>query len=71
MIDLTNRRMETVPTSEYAERFIGGIGTASKIIWDKMELEAGALEPDNHLILSTGPLTGTAVPGSGRFELMA
>ncbi len=71
MIDLTKRLIETVPTSEYAERFIGGIGTASEIIWDKMDLEAGALEPDNHLILSTGPLTGTAAPGSGRFELMA
>ncbi len=71
MVDLTKRRMETVPTLDYSERFIGGIGTASKIIWDKMEPETKALEPDNHLVFSTGPLTGTAAPGSGRFELMA
>lgn len=71
MIDLSSGNMETVPTSHYAERFIGGIGTASKIIWDKMEAEAGALDPDNLLIFSTGPLTGTGAPTSGRFELMA
>ena len=70
-VDLTARRMETVPTAEYSERFIGGIGTAAKIIWDKMALETGALDPDNMLVLSTGPLTGSCAPGSGRFELMA
>jgi len=71
MVDLTRRKMEMIPTSTVADRFIGGIGTASKIIWDRMDPNTGALEPNNHLVLSTGPLTGAGAPGSGRFELMA
>jgi aldehyde:ferredoxin oxidoreductase len=71
LIDLSERRIETVSSSDYAGGFIGGIGTASKIIWDRVDLQVKALEPENHLIFSTGPLTGTAAPASGRFELMA
>ena len=70
VIDLSTGHIEIVPTSAYAERFIGGIGIASKILWDRMDPDAGALSPDNCLIFSTGPLTGTAAPASGRFELM-
>ena len=70
-VDLTNRKWSVEPTETYAERFIGGIGIGSKIYWDEVEADVGALDPENKLILAPGPLTGTSVPGSGRFELVS
>ncbi len=35
-VDLSSRKITTVPTSEYAERFLGGRGIAAKIYWDEV-----------------------------------
>lgn len=54
-----------MPTSDYADRFVGGRGIAAKIYWDEVPPEVGALDPDNRLIFMTGPLCGfTGLSGS-------
>jgi len=67
--DLTNRTLTTVDTEEYVPKYIGGIGIAHRIAWDEIPKGVGAFDPENKLILMTGPLTGTPAPTSGRAEM--
>jgi aldehyde:ferredoxin oxidoreductase len=33
-VDLSCRRIDTLPTSDYADRFLGGRGIATRLYWD-------------------------------------
>jgi aldehyde:ferredoxin oxidoreductase len=57
-VDLSSSTMSEVPTSNYADRFIGGRGIAAKIYWDEVPCEAKAFDPENRLIFMTGPMAG-------------
>jgi len=57
-VDLSEASMIDVPTSNYADRFIGGRGIAAKIYWDEVPPEAKAFDPENRLIFMTGPMAG-------------
>ena len=49
---------------DFARAWIGGQGTASKILYDEIDPAVDGLDPENKLIFSTGPLTGSgAVTG--------
>ncbi len=65
-IDLTNQRFATVPTADYRDRFIGGLGIGEKIYWDETSPDAAAFDPQNPLLLMTGPLCGTTAPAAPR-----
>jgi len=68
-VDLTNGKVEKIPTSDYKpEEFIGGVGLNAKIFWELGCPEVGAYDPDNPLIISAGPLTGIYGP-FGRAEV--
>ena len=55
----------------FAERFLGGNGFGTKILWDEVGPDVDPLGPDNRLIVATGPLCGTLMPNSGRLEFIA
>ena len=57
-VDLSSGTVTHIPTMEYADRFLGGRGIAAKIYWDEVPPEVGAYDPENRLIIATGPLTG-------------
>ncbi|MBI2866427.1 MAG: hypothetical protein HYX99_03595, partial [Chloroflexi bacterium] len=57
-VDLSSRKLTDIPTSYYAERFVGGRGLAGKIYWDEVPAQASAFDPENRLIIVTGPLGG-------------
>jgi aldehyde:ferredoxin oxidoreductase len=64
-VDLSSGRVTRTSTDEYASRFIGGRGLASKIIWDEVPPEVGAFDPENRLVFAVGPMAGlTGVSGS-------
>jgi aldehyde:ferredoxin oxidoreductase len=64
-VDLSSGECGDMPTSDYADRFVGGRGIAAKIYWDEVPPGVGALDPDNRLIFMTGPLCGfTGLSGS-------
>ncbi|MHB8762862.1 MAG: aldehyde ferredoxin oxidoreductase N-terminal domain-containing protein [Deferrisomatales bacterium] len=66
-IDLTRGAIEKVETDpRLAELYLGGQGTADKIIWDRVPPEVEPFSPDNLLIFSSGLLNGTPVPGANR-----
>jgi aldehyde:ferredoxin oxidoreductase len=57
-VDLSSSSMSDVPTSDYADRFVGGRGIAAKIYWDEVPPKTKALDPENLLMFMTGPLSG-------------
>ena len=64
-VDLSSGNISSIPTSDYADRFLGGRGIAAKIYWDEVSPSVGALDPDNRLLFMTGPLCGfTGLSGS-------
>ncbi|MEM2466526.1 MAG: aldehyde ferredoxin oxidoreductase family protein [Candidatus Bathyarchaeia archaeon] len=50
----------------FARNFLGGRGFAAKILWDELKPGVDPFSPENRLIFAVGPLTGFALPGSGK-----
>ena len=66
-IDLSRGNIEKVETDPgLTEQYLGGQGTAAKILWDRVPAEVDPFSPENLLIFSTGILHGTPVPGANR-----
>lgn len=53
-------------TMDYATRFLGGRGIATRMYWEKVGPQVRAFDPENHLIFMTGPLGATGVQGASR-----
>ena len=70
-VDLSKSRISDVDTAAYAGRFLGGRGIATRLYWERVLPETGALDPENLLILMSGPLTATGVPGASRFAVVS
>ncbi|UCC60821.1 MAG: hypothetical protein JSV02_03090, partial [Dehalococcoidia bacterium] len=68
-IDLSLGNVTTIPTEDYAERFIGGRGIASKIYWDEVPPEVGAFDPENRLIFAVGPMAGLRGISGSRWQM--
>jgi len=64
-VDLTSGRVWDEPTSSYAT-YTGGVGIAARIYLEAARPPVSPFDPDNPLILMTGPLAGTPAPTSGR-----
>ena len=66
-VDLTRGNIERVATDpRETERYLGGLGTNAKILWDRVPPEVEPFSPDNLLIFSTGLLCGTPATGCNR-----
>jgi aldehyde:ferredoxin oxidoreductase len=57
--------------ADFAKGFIGGRGFAAKILWDELKPGIDPLSPENKLICAVGPLTGFALPSSGKLVIAA
>ena len=65
-VDLTARKTSVRDTMAYADDYIGGRAMASRIAWDEIPAGIDAYDPENRVIVATGPLTGTLAPTTGR-----
>ncbi len=66
-IDLSRGNIERVETDpRLTELHLGGLGTNTKLLWDRVPPETEPFSPDNLLIFSTGLLVGTPAPGCNR-----
>lgn len=54
-----------------AKNFLGGRGFAIKILWEELSRGTDALSPENKLVFAAGPLTGFALPSSGKLVVAA
>lgn len=69
-LDLGTQTTEEYPWSDRErELYIGGKAMASKIMFDNFEGTEDPLGPENIIVISTGPLTGTGAPCSNRFNI--
>ena len=67
-VDLSSGKIETTPLPADAMPLVlGGKGLGALLLFNEQAAGASPLSPDNHLIFSNGPLTGTAAPTAGRF----
>ena len=70
LVDLTRRTAEDYPwTDEDREKYIGGKIMAAKVLSDHLTGKEAPFSEENWIVISTGPLTGTGAPSSGRFDL--
>ncbi len=70
-VDLTAMTAKEEPLNmEWAERYLGQRGLASKYLFEEMDPKADALSPENKLIFATGPLTGTMASTGGRWSVV-
>ena len=69
-IDLTRSKISHLNTLDYANRFLGGRGVATRIYWEEVGAEVAAFDPENRLIFMTGPLSATGAQGASRFEVV-
>ena len=66
-IDLTRGSIEKVASDpRLTELYLGGLGTSSKILWDRVPPETDPFSPENLLIFSTGLFNGTMATGANR-----
>jgi len=71
-VDLTKgKAVAQEYSSEMAANFLGGRGFAIKILWNELKPGIDALSPENKLVYATGPLTGFALPSSGKMVVAA
>ena len=70
LMDLTRQTVEEYPwTDEDREKYIGGKIMAAKVLSDHLTGREQPFSEENWIVVSTGPLTGTGAPSSGRFDL--
>lgn len=51
------------------ERFVGGKTLAARLLWDALRPGVDPLSPENVIVLTPGPFTGSGVPAGSRFNL--
>jgi aldehyde:ferredoxin oxidoreductase len=66
--NLTNNSVTTESLSqEVLQKWIGGAGLGVKYVYDEVASSIAWDDPQNRVVLATGPLAGTSVSGSGNF----
>lgn len=57
--------VESIP-AETLSLYLGGAGLGTRLLYDRLPVGTDPLSPDNPLIFTVGPLTGTKAPTAGR-----
>jgi aldehyde:ferredoxin oxidoreductase len=71
-VDLSKKKISEQPLDDdVASALIGGSGLGARILFDEVAPEVDPLGPDNLLIFAVGPLTGTKIYNSNRFDVIA
>ena len=66
-VDLSNEAVRREPLPEFlVENFIGGRGFVAKLLYNEIPSGIEPFDPENILIVATGPLTGHFLPASGK-----
>jgi len=62
---LTEERLDEAVLREY----VGGAGLGAKFLYEEVPATVECFNPENRLILATGPLAATRIPGGGTFSV--
>ncbi|MDH3920575.1 MAG: aldehyde ferredoxin oxidoreductase family protein [Rhodospirillales bacterium] len=70
-VDLTKGTCTSEPLNmDWAQRYLGQRGLATKYLTEEIDPKVDPLSPDNKLIMTTGPLTGTCASTAGRYSVV-
>ncbi len=68
-VDLSTGAVTHEPLNmDWAQQFLGQRGLATKYLMEEVDPRVDPLAPENKLIITTGPLTGTSAPTGGRWS---
>lgn len=71
-VDLTAKTYAIEPLNmAWAEKYVGSKGLAIKYLYEELKPGIDPLGPENKLLLTNGPMTGTPVPCSGKLSIAA
>jgi aldehyde:ferredoxin oxidoreductase len=70
-IDLSSEKIHRQASMDIASTFIGGRLMASRLYWDMVTAQTGALDPGNVLMFMPGPLTGSGAVACSRWIMAA
>ena len=70
-INLTTGDISNEPLNmDWAKKYLGQRGLASKYLIEEIDPKCDALGPENIMIMTTGPLTGTMASTGGRYSVV-
>ena len=70
-VNLSSGSCEEEPLNmEWANQFLGQRGLATKYLTEEIDPLCDALGPENKMIMTTGPLTGTMASTAGRYSVV-
>ncbi len=70
-VDLTNGTCKSEALNmDWAQEYLGQRGLATKYFVEEVDPKVDPLSPDNKLIMTTGPLTGTVASTGGRYSVV-
>jgi aldehyde:ferredoxin oxidoreductase len=70
-VDLTDGSTEEIrPPDEWLRDYVGGEGLGMRLYWEYLDPARDVFDPAEPLVFTTGPLTGTPAPASGRTVLV-
>lgn len=70
-VNLTDGTCKNEPLNmEWADKYLGQRGLATKYFVEEVDPKVDPLAPENKLIMTTGPLTGTAASTAGRYSVV-
>jgi len=70
-VNLTNGTCKAEPLNmKWADEYLGSRGLATKYLVEEIDAKVDPLSPDNKMIMSTGPLTGTMASTGGRYTVV-
>jgi aldehyde:ferredoxin oxidoreductase len=71
-INLSSRKIEEEQLPEKIYRdYLGGVGIGAKVLYERMQPDANPLGPENIIGFIPGLLTGTPVPMTSKFSIVA
>ncbi|MHC8509845.1 MAG: aldehyde ferredoxin oxidoreductase family protein [Rhodospirillales bacterium] len=70
-VNLTDGSIKKEPLNmDWAQQYLGQRGLATKYLVEEIDPKVDPLSPDNKMIMTTGPLTGTSASTAGRYSVV-
>ena len=67
-VDLSEKTVQKEKIDESTlQKYVGGVSLGAKYLLEEIQPGVGWSSPENRIILTTGPLAGTKIAGSGTF----
>jgi len=71
-VDLSSGKMtDEVFDNAFLQKWVGGSGVGSRILFDEVPPSVSWSDPENRMIMASGPLGGTRVMGSGTYSVVS